>query len=817
MRDEHFILALPRLAADLQVTGATGTEAMNALYRFDVHALVAADRGFARRAIETPATLSMRFDGAAVRAVHGIVGACQATGQEEAGKPVFLLRIVPRAARLRLRRTSRIFQDMTTREIVEEVLAVSRVLNRWELASPLPKRTYCVQYDETDYDFVARLCADDGIFFSFDHPLGDAGTEEVLVFADTAASYAPLQGLFRFRPTVTAGAAMKVEEGHIQAFALRHAMTTKRVLLRSFDFEKPPIPRRDAAGLDGALHADELGAMHGFVDGSATVYDHQQAREQALLEPIAAQTALEAETAGAAMVEAETAGRRMIPGRRFRLAEHTLSELDGEYVVTSCSHECRSPQWAGSQPMYTNRFTAAPASVPYRAERSMRRVRQSIETATVVGPDGEEIHTDQFGRVKVQFHWDLQGRFDERSSAWLRVAQAWAGAGYGAQFLPRVGHEVLVGYIDDDADRPVVLGSLHNGLNQTPFTFPRDKTMSGIKTWTSPNGQGGHELIFEDKAGSEIVTLRSNRTLALSGAEDSSLTAERDLRITAGQDRSDEVIRDASTRIGGDEMRRTEGSRSTDVGVDEKLAVLGNRASSVTGHESLRVGQYETRVVCGHRTTVIGATQGEPGSDQLSVSGRYSAASVEEMRFASEREIELVCGQSKIILRPDHIVLDSPTIQLQASDHIALLQGGGASLLTLEGGAAAMGGGTASVFGGGRPPSPPARLFLDTEAHLDGVLVKLNCGPMGGGSGTPITETDEKGVATFTVLRQGFAKNVDAVTLVIATPSGEIVERQCPVGGSVTLEGRTGEVFTVVETRIGDTPVPVAKKQPGEA
>src|SRR6185295_18807668 len=149
----------------------------------------------------------------------------------------------------------------------------------------------------------------------------------------------------------------------------------------------------------------------------------------------------------------------------------------------------------------------------------------------------------------VQFHWDLQGDFDERASAWLRVLQPWAGTGYGAQFLPRIGHEVLVGYIDGDGDRPIVLGSLHNGLNQTPFSFPRDKTQSGIKTWTSPNGQGGHELLFEDKAGSELLAMRSNRTMNLSAAEDSTLSAERDLRIASGRNRSDEVLGDEQRRI----------------------------------------------------------------------------------------------------------------------------------------------------------------------------------------------------------------------------------------------------------------------------
>jgi type VI secretion system secreted protein VgrG len=390
MSTEHFTLHVPRIAAEFQVTGATGTEAMNALYRFDVHALVSADPGFGRRALETPATLVMWFDGARARTVHGIVGACKATGQEERGRPVFLLRIVPRMARLLLRRASRIFQDLTTREIVEEVLAISHVPNRWELGRGLPKRTYCVQYDETDYDFVTRLLADDGIFFSFDHPLEGSGVEEVLVLADTPASYAPIEGVFRFRPTSTAGQAMKVEEDHVQELGLRHTMTTTQVLLRRFDFEKPPLPRRDAAGPGGALLVDDLPAMRALVDGARTVYDHEQTREQALLEPITAQTALEAETAEAAVVEGATASRRMVPGKRFRLAEHSLSELDGDYVVTSCSHACRSPQWAGTEALFKNSFTAAPATVPFRAARPRRQVRQSIETATVVGPKGEE-------------------------------------------------------------------------------------------------------------------------------------------------------------------------------------------------------------------------------------------------------------------------------------------------------------------------------------------------------------------------------------------------------------------------------------------
>jgi type VI secretion system secreted protein VgrG len=406
MSTDHFSLVLPKLAARVQVTSATGNEAMNGLYRFDISVLVDGDPDFARRVIETPATLTMAFGGLPVRAVHGIVSACRARGRDLSGATIYTLRLVPRLARLKKRRTSRIFQDLTTREIVERVLALSRIKNRWHTSLPAQKRAYCVQYDETDYAFVARLCAADGIFFSFEHPIED-GAEEIVSFGDTASGYASVDGEagFHFRPPGGDGGALTASDDHVQRFHIRHAMRSKRVLFRRFDFEKPPIPRRDAAGHDGAVPLDDQGSMRAFVDDETTIYEHQHTREQARLEPIAARTALEAETADAALAEGETAGRRLMPGRRFRLDEHVLPELDGDYVVVSCKHECHSPQWAqGGQEVYRNQFVAVPASVPFRTARPKRRVRQSLETATVVGPAGEEIYTDELGRVKVQFH-----------------------------------------------------------------------------------------------------------------------------------------------------------------------------------------------------------------------------------------------------------------------------------------------------------------------------------------------------------------------------------------------------------------------------
>jgi type VI secretion system secreted protein VgrG len=812
MTTDPFALSLPALAMDLQVTTVAGEEAMSAPYRFDIGVLVDGDDGFARRALGAAALLTMQFDGAVVRTVHGIVSACQITGRTESGAAISTLRLVPRMSLLKKRRTSRIFQDLTTRQIVDQVLTFSRVASRWQIARELPIRAYCVQYDETDYAFVTRLCASEGIFFTFDHPIDASAAGEVLVLADSANAYASIDGQpdLRFRPTGADGSAMRIEEDHLQAFGLRHATRTKRVLLRRFDFEKPPIPRLDSADIGRSAPLSDLESMRAFVDGGSTTYEHQHTREEALLDPIPAQLALEAETADAALAEAETACRRVQPGRRFRMVEHSLPELDGEYVAISCSHECHSPRFAkGGEPVYRNRITAVPAAVPFRPKRPRQMVRQTLETAAVVGPPGQEIHTDEYGRIKVQFHWDLQGTFTDQSSCWLRVAQPWAGSGYGVQFLPRVGSEVLVGYVHGDADRPVVLGSLHNGLNSTPFSFPRDLTRSGIKTSTSPGGGGGHELMFEDRAGAELVALRSNRTMKITAAEDASLGADRDLRVTAGGNRTDEVLGDVAVTVNGAENRTTDGARHTVVGGNDALNVKGQRDELIGGDELHRVGGVSFHLLGGPRSTIVGTDSHEAADDFLTVSGEYRAASARAMSFTSKEQIRLVCGDSKLTLFPDHILIESPHIQLQAKERIALVQGDPPEATLVLAGSASLGGGTVTVAAGGKDAG---KLFLDAEAHLDGALVKLNCGAGGGAGAKVLHETEEKGKVRFAVLREGLPPEIMSVTLVIATPSGEVVERTCPVGGIVEMEGKRGDVFTVVETRVGHKSVSMHKK-----
>jgi type VI secretion system secreted protein VgrG len=807
---QPFALDLHDLDVKCRVLSFSGHEEMNALYAFDV--TISTDQAdvLARKLLHANATLFMQPEGSATRRAHGIVGWLEIQGPAGDDQTLIKLQLLPRMSRLMRRRTTRIFQDQTTRDIVSSVLAGCGVPCDWKLRRTLPSRAYCVQYDETDFAFVTRLCAAEGIFFWFDHPKETLGRpQELLVFGDSIHAYPPIQGgaTLRFCAAEEGATALIADDGQFRSFQLRQEVGIERVLFRRFDFEKPPNPRREAATTATALAVHNTQAeMKAFAGEMHTIYQHDLSREQALLDPVPADIALEAENALTSVAEATSGCRRLAPGHRFSLIDHEVSFLDGEYVVVSCTHEGRAHGLANAT-VYSNRIRAVPGTVPVRPPRPNRLLRQGLETAVVVGPRDQEIHTDEYGRVKVQFHWDLDGDSTDSASCWLRVAQPWAGAGYGAQFLPRVGSEVLIGYVGGDTDRPVVVGSLHNGVNITPFSFPDDFEKSGIKTRSSPGGAGGHELVFQDRAGAEFVSLHSTKTLRLSGAENSSLSAEADLTISAGGNRNDEVLGDAATEISGDQTRSVSGRRTTTIGGDDRSEVTGHSDLTIGGHYVVKVDGPVFQVLRGSRSTVVGIDS--PADETLGVTGQFRVASAQEMRLSSPTSIQLSCGESRITLHPDHILIESPSIHLQAQKRIALVQGDPAEAsLTLEG-AASLAGGTASVVGGGKGGG---KLFLDADAHLDGALVKLNCGPMGGGGANPVHENTKKATVTFTVAPDGLPPDAQTVTLLVATPTGETIERVCAVGGSISLEGNEGDVFTVVETRIGDKRIALEKK-----
>ncbi len=367
------------------------------------------------------------------------------------------------------------------------------------------------------------------------------------------------------------------------------------------------------------------------------------------------------------------------PGHRFTLRDHPSAHLDGDYAVTSVRHKGQARATAGRPfTVYENELECVPAELTYPPPRPKRKSVQVSLTATVVGPPGCEIHVDEKGQIKVQFHWDRDGRFDGESSCWIRVMQPWAGAAWGHQFIPRVGTEVVVVFEGGDPDKPMVLGSLYNGTHPPPFKLPDQKTKSGIRTQSTPGGAGSNELSFDDQAGAELVYLH----------------AQRDLNETVERARSEYVGDSQTTRVVGSVEEHVGGSHRCEIG--------GTRIERIGGSDSARVGGSVDRTVGGAlRATVAEETEvaldrglslkisgahavhvggDSPTQSDYFVEGSHSLGASERIVVRADQGITLTCGKASITLLPDKLVLAAPTIELEAEESVECVSKKGPSL-----------------------------------------------------------------------------------------------------------------------------------------
>jgi type VI secretion system secreted protein VgrG len=579
----------PHTSGELDVLDWEAEEQLSAPYELSVTALPRPGVPVDVDALvgEPAALLTYPADGAA-RALHGIVVRARAweEGPGPEGRRVRLT-LAPQLARLSKTSRSRIFQDATVPEIVTKVLDEGKVEHRRALSGSYARRTYCVQYRESDLDFVSRLLEEEGIFYFFEH----RADGHVMVLGDAPSAHPELPGagrlVFREQNAVAGGVPCA------DAFSAARELRPGTVTLRDFDETRP--------ALDLTVRASAGGA-----EGDLEIYDYPAGYRDAGVGSARARLRLEAERVRAKQYSGATPTTSMAPGYQFELAEHPQPELNGSFVVVSTEH--RGHQHgrlavvglpaAPEREAYRSRFTCFPADVPYRPERRTRRpVVGGAQTALVVGPAGEEIHTDHLGRVKVQFHWDREGKRDDRSSCWIRVAQSWAGPGWGALYLPRIGQEVVVEFLEGDPDQPLVTGAVYNGANPPPIELPAEKTRSTLRSASSPGSQGANELRFEDAQGQEEVYLH----------------AQKDLNVV--------VENDAARRVGGDETITVAKDRSRSVGGSQSLQVAKDDTSTIGGSQTLTVG--------GDRITTVGATHVESvGGDQSVTVGGAQAVTV---------------------------------------------------------------------------------------------------------------------------------------------------------------------------------------------
>jgi type VI secretion system VgrG family protein len=668
------------------------------------------------------------------------------------------MRLVPRLWLLKRKRRTRIFQQMGVREIVSAVLGEAGIATRWQLGREHPVREYCTQYEESDHRFVARLLAESGIYFFFPQgPLDDgepAGPDAMVpgdsvVFGDDPAGYPPIGGdgsAGGEAPSLSFMAMQQTTASHkdkVTHFAPRTTVRAEASVFRDYDPERPmarlissatsthPFPAPEASLIDTAVAAftGKSGAALGL-----EVYDHHGpflfpkwsfASDQAPL--ILRQKRRRASTA-----RGEGGCAELAPGHRFTLENHPGAHVNRTYVVTSVEHRGEARSQGGEWRVYRNTFECAPVEVTYVPPRPKRRSVQVALTATVTGPAGEEIHVDALGQIKVQFHWDRDGGYDERSSCWIRPMQAWGGAGWGSQFIPRVGMEVVVVFEGGDTDKPMILGSLYNGTHPPPFLLPADKTRSGWRTQSSPGGGGNNELSFEDAATREQIYVHAQRDLDEVVERNHTLQVRGDESVRVVGSRVDIVEGDVIARVAGNEEAQVTGDQSTQVEgnrVDvvtgnsdervsgERTTRLGRERHEVTGRADLTYGDDSTLRMKGCHTMLVGRHDAKrsyvvrvEGTSQLSTSG--------VMEIDSEKGLTLKCGKSYIKISADKIevVADAVSVKgegggLSVADDQLKLGAKGQVLIDTE-----------KVL----IQTPDTSLSMKTDVQIDGKKILLN-------------------------------------------------------------------------------------------
>jgi len=599
---EFELEAGPHPEGDLAVLAFEAEEELSRPFEVEVTAAPLPDVAMdAAALVGAKACLAVHVGDGTDRFLHGLVAKVQ-QWEEGAGEERrrVRIRIVPDLWKLGLVRRNRIFQDRSAVEIVKAVLGEGAVEHEVRLSASYAAREYCVQYGESDLDFVSRLLEEEGIFYFFEHQR--AG--HTLVLADARAACAELEGGARIPFREPSKLAANGE--CIQAFAERREVRPAHVTLRDYDWRRPALDLTASARAgDGALEVYEYPGGYGDTGEGRSL----------------ARVRLEEERASAIVCSGSSVSRRLVPGRVFELDEHPIADLGRTYLLTAVRQRGLQPEvLAGgrqerAEREYRSELVCIPADVPFRpARRTPRAVMQGPQTAIVVGPPGEEIHTDQHGRIKVQFHWDREGRRDDHSSCWIRVSQSWAGPGWGALYLPRIGQEVVVGFLDGDPDRPIVTGAVYNGANPPPISLPNEKTKSTLKSASSPGTDGSNELRFEDAKDAEEVYLHAQKDLSIVVENDKTqrvggnerLTVEKDRSRHVGGNQTSQVTKDDSSTIGGNQSLAVGGDRSTTVAGAHVETVGGDQSSSIGGALAITVGMAAAESVALGKVLSVG-------------------------------------------------------------------------------------------------------------------------------------------------------------------------------------------------------------------
>ena len=580
-RQDAQYLAIKTAAGDqkLQIVSISGTERLSTPYAYEIELYTTVDGLSWEDLVGSEATVTINGTGKAsdTRHIHGIFSEFALAGSwDGARRTYFRATLVPPLALLDLRQDCRIFQNKSALDIIKQVLSEGGVSALdLRVTGTYQPRDYCVQWRETDLNLVLRLMEDEGIFFWFEHADGVVK----MVLADDADGHKDLPIVPAV--TFTGVTAKPFEDDQVRDCSLAMRMVPDAVGVDSWSFETPST----------ALYAKKTGTS-----SKNTINDWWHLHADKSKGEKLAGIRLGAYEVEKKLLRIRGNNRYFRCGGKFSLSKHPETALNGSWVVMEHRIEATPDD-------FHCELAAFSATTVFRAARVAHRPTiASTQTAIVTGTSGEEIETDKYGRVKVQFHWDRIGKKDQNSSCWIRVSQGWAGTGWGALFIPRIGSEVVVSFLDGDPDRPLITGCVYNAEKTVPTTLPADKTKSTIKTRTSPNGAGKfNEIRFDDKADNEEIAIQAQKDLTLKVLHDRTATITNDdtltvdgkqavkvkgdqsFEVTEGNETHTVKAGTRSVKVKGDETHDNEAKFTHTVDGDYALTVKGKMSIDVTG------------------------------------------------------------------------------------------------------------------------------------------------------------------------------------------------------------------------------------------
>ncbi|WDE14140.1 type VI secretion system Vgr family protein [Thalassomonas haliotis] len=569
---------------------------------------------------------------------------------------------------LTLSENCRIFQKQSYPEIIKTVfdeLGFSDVADH--LSGSYPAKDYVVQFNESDFDFISRLLAQEGIFYFFKH----SENNHILVLVDENSSLEKI-GDIHYRASEYRR--QQRQSAFIEQWQQHKKVCTGGVRRTDYDYHSP------AKNLETLASDPALPSLSAFER-----FRYPGKYQQRSLGDNYTRLLMESENKRFETLSGASNHRLLTAGSVFNLTEYFREQQNRDYLAVSATLAIENDDFkAGSgeeeQDVYRCQFMAIPADTSFRPDFKVKKpIMYGPQTAVVVGKSGEEIWTDEFGRVKVQFHWDRQGACDENSSCWIRVSQVHAGSGFGGIDIPRIGEEVIVEFLGGDPDRPIITGRVYNGQNKSPNSLPAKAMVSGLKSRSTPKGSGDNSLMFDDSKDSELILLH--------GQHDMEKNIDHDETVTIGNDRSENVGNDESITIGNNRNESVAKDESISIGENRSLTVAKDNNEVIDKNETVTIGANRTLTVAHNLTETVDkdksvTVSGEvlekyEKSQSVTVGKDYLQQVDKKVVISAGDEICVTTGDAKVVMKKNgDITIKGKNITLDASGKVNIKAGG---------------------------------------------------------------------------------------------------------------------------------------------